>query len=438
MSKEIALARESSRRESYRASELGKLMLDRFATVLERRFLIVSFLPTGLYLAASILVYLSAIGQIATTWDRWTRLSASSQIFLVLGAFCVVWLLAGFLDNQLRNLTQLYEGYVIPGMLRPFAQRAVEWHVRRYNEISGFSLDESVGAAGSGENQESEASAAEPVDVDSEDVYVLYPSDPEHVMPTRLGNIIRSAEEYSMSRYHADYLLIWPRLAHLCTDRFIADYESVRASVDFMIVVSFLGALFAATGGSTAVVFGNSVLVFASLTLTGAMVAWIGYRGALSAAVEYGEQMRASVDLYRWSLLRQLGYPPPSGIENEQGFWEDFEATLRQGGPERFLITCQRQSGTKGAGGTRRPRIRTESPSRQGRACWPESHLLTRLMEPLSSQRRRDDFEQVRQEQRRRIPHEPGDSLGGRWVIAVPSCWRRGVDFQARLVESIT
>ena len=152
-------------------------------------------------------------------------------------------------------------------------------------------------------------------------------------MPTTFGNVIRAAEDYAQSRYSADYLIVWPRLAHVCSERFVMDYEAMRADVDFLLVVATYSGLFAAVGGGLVLYQGASVLLFVACVLMGVLVAHIAYRTAIKAAVEYGEQMRASMDLFRLDLLQQLRYAAPTGAEDERAIWREFDSMLKRGHP---------------------------------------------------------------------------------------------------------
>jgi hypothetical protein len=289
---------------------------------LERRFLLVCFLPTLIFVWAVVGVWGAAGGQVAAAWQRWTGYSFSTQLTILFAALIVVWLAAGFLDSQLRNLTQLYEGYTLLRLMPRASQRATAWHRLRRAEVFGTRpADSPTGSEG----------ANDATDEYVEETFVQYPDDPDHVMPTRLGNAIRSAEEYSKSRYDADYLLVWPRLAHMCTERFVADYEGFRSAMQFSMVVSFFSGLFVPVAGVTVVIRSGPLWLFLLCVAGGAVLAYAGYATAVTSAGEWGEQIRASVDLFRNDLLRQLRYALPDDVEQEKSIWCEFEESLRLG-----------------------------------------------------------------------------------------------------------
>lgn len=322
-------------------------LADRFASMLERRFLLVAFLPILIFGVALGLVALLADEQVQRAMRLWNAQTGSLQIALVLGALAVVWLAAGFLDSQLRNLTQLFEGYTLLRLLPRLAEAAVSRHRQLLQDSSPVHIVQEPGAPQSApgdlssDGHQPPPGAASAVTSASglperggsyaEELFIRYPDSTDAVLPTRLGNIIRSAEEYAQTRYGADYLVVWPRLAHLCSERFVLDYEAARAALDFLLVVTFLSALFTAVGGTVVLVLTGPIWLFVGCVAGGALLARLSYETAVGAAVEYGEQIRASMDLFRLDLLRQMNYPAPQGSREEAALWAEFEASLKRG-----------------------------------------------------------------------------------------------------------
>jgi hypothetical protein len=48
------------------------------------------------------------------------------------------------------------------------------------------------------------------------------------------------------------------------------------------------------------------------------LLAWVSYRGAVAAALDYGEMLVALVDLYRFDLYRQLHEGFPANLDHER------------------------------------------------------------------------------------------------------------------------
>ncbi|MGH3915375.1 MAG: hypothetical protein ACRDTC_18500 [Pseudonocardiaceae bacterium] len=330
-------------------------LLDRFASVLERRFLLVAFLPVLIFVVALTSVAAVAAGESTELLTAWSRFPPSVQIVSILSSLALVWLLAGFVDSQLRNLTQLFEGYPLQAVAPKLAARAAAWHVARQRELSPvLPVSPPPDVKNKITDEDLAETAKQSLNTNgryAEELFVLYPEDSDAILPTRLGNIIRAAEDYSESRYGADYLVVWPRLAHLCSERFVQDYELVRANVDFLLVVSFLSALFGFLGGSIVLIYSGPVALFLASVLFGFGLAHLSYSSAVSAAVEYGEQIRASVDLYRLDLLRQLKFRQPSNVLEETAIWSEFDDFLRKGHPRRsnYVFTPRSTDAAPGA-----------------------------------------------------------------------------------------
>lgn len=315
-------------------------LVDRVASVLERRFLLVAFLPTLIFGAGLTAVAVVAGHHQAAAAAWLARAPAVTLLLMTSAALGVAWLVAGFVDSQLRNLTQLFEGYVLEQRIPKTLERARQWHRERAASTTPLVVVR-VPAALTPEATSNDAidggAQAQPFTPQNssgeyaEEAFVLYPEDQDDVLPTRFGNVIRAAEDYAHSRYGADYLLVWPRLAHLCSERFVRDYEEVRASVDFLLVVSSYFAAFAIFGGVIILFEAGPILMFAASVLGSFAAAHLVYKCAVGAAIEYGEQIRASMDLYRLELLRQLRYPDPTTREEEAAHWREFEAALKRG-----------------------------------------------------------------------------------------------------------
>ena len=161
----------------------------------------------------------------------------------------------------------------------------------------------------------------------------LFPADPAWLLPTRLGNALRAAETRAGESYGLDAVVAWPRLYPLLRD-------PVRALVDDQRDALDLAARFCAVFGAAAVLslallatHGWWLLVPAACLL----LAWLSYRGAVAAAVAYGEGIHAGIDLHRFDLLAALHLPLPSTLEQERAINEQLSLFLRQNWPADFV-----------------------------------------------------------------------------------------------------
>jgi len=143
------------------------------------------------------------------------------------------------------------------------------------------------------------------------------PKRKELILPTRLGNVMRSYEYYPFHQYGMDAIVFWPRLIAMIDEQCSAAIDDAKSSFDFMINCSALSALLALLLLGVELLFPTrlaqpihwqlwlpwllAISVFAGL-------AWLFYQGAIISAAARGEVIKGAFDLYRCKLLEQLGY----------------------------------------------------------------------------------------------------------------------------------
>jgi hypothetical protein len=147
----------------------------------------------------------------------------------------------------------------------------------------------------------------------------------ERLLPTRLGNRLRAAEDYAWHHYGLATGVVWPRLWGVMPEgaqkEIIDARKRLDAAVRFLLW-SFL--LLAWTFWAWYWVI--------PLALLG--MVW-GYWQALEAAGVYGELLRAAFDIHRGALYKALRWPLPTNPaeEHQRGrqltnyLWRGSEAT---------------------------------------------------------------------------------------------------------------
>jgi len=265
----------------------------------------------GLVLPA--LVFLAGIGALIATergWSRtlawWSRLDASRRTLLILAAVCALILFATFLGAALMTLTRLLEGYW-SRLAAPLAWLGRWWQRRRRRWIK--KIPNGIGALR--DHQE-------------------FPDNDGDLLPTRLGNAMRAAERYSNNedRWALDAVFWWSRLNLVLPDPARQAVEDCRAALDQLVVLTWLAMAF----GLTAAGFGAArelrVEVWAPCAGGGLVLAWLCYRAAVAAAVNFGEQVRACFDLYRTAVLTKLGWEVPARWSEERALWQALQQQL--------------------------------------------------------------------------------------------------------------
>jgi hypothetical protein len=137
---------------------------------------------------------------------------------------------------------------------------------------------------------------------------------PPLVMPTRLGNALRAAEDRAGRRYGLDAITAWPRLYPLLSERVRVLIDDQRAQMD--VAARFTVVLLAASLGGVALLIAHPVWLLLPAATLG--LAWLSYRGACSAAIGYGDGLETAFDLHRLDLRTHLHLPLPATLEEER------------------------------------------------------------------------------------------------------------------------
>lgn len=145
--------------------------------------------------------------------------------------------------------------------------------------------------------------------------------DPDRLLPTGLGNALRSAEDRAGIRYGVETVTIWPRLfAVLPKDvQEAIDDEVVQLDVSSRLTVTW--SLTAATG---------SVLLLAHpiatwrhpgwLVLVAAVwgLAWLSYMAAVESALAHGVDVEVAIDLHRDLVVQAMRLQPTERLSQER------------------------------------------------------------------------------------------------------------------------
>jgi hypothetical protein len=199
-----------------------------------------------------------------------------------------------------------------------------------------------------------------------------YPSPAGNILPTRFGNILRSAESYPNEQYKIDSVVMWPRLIHVMDPAYYAKMDESNNGLSFLVNSMLLsGALailcilasayqFSATGvvrnvteeratkqATVADATGASreepfeLLYFVPLEVTERAqreyrerswlyligsglfmaAALFFYNASLPAARQYGNLIRSAYDLFRFDLMKALKLPRPKSPAVELNTW---------------------------------------------------------------------------------------------------------------------
>jgi len=284
------------------------------------RFGLVSLLPTAML--AVIVLFLvwggapqdapdvDALLDRAQDLDGWSL----ALLFLALSVFTLV------VEPLQLLLVRVLEGY-FPG---PFGRPGTSRQRRRWAALDARTRHQ--GSAPTPEQVLAMGAAAS-------ELRRRFPADPGHLLPTALGNALRAAESGAGEPYGLDAVVVWPRLYPLLSEGTRAVVDDQRDGLDRAVRFCAAFALAALVSVVLLATHGWWLLVpVVSLAL-----AWISYRGAVQAAMAYGEGIRVAIDLHRFDMLAALHLALPPTLEEERAGNARLSSFLLQGHPADFV-----------------------------------------------------------------------------------------------------
>jgi len=156
----------------------------------------------------------------------------------------------------------------------------------------------------------------------------LYPDELDAVLPTRLGNVIRSFESYSWRQYRMRAVALWPRLATLLDESYAGLIDDAKSALDFMLNASLLCGALATLTATAHLVFPAGLATARVLVPLAAELAvlcslsYFFYLAAIPRANSWGLMIKGAFDLFRGKLLESLGYRfQPKSLEEERALW---------------------------------------------------------------------------------------------------------------------
>lgn len=136
----------------------------------------------------------------------------------------------------------------------------------------------------------------------------------ERVLPTRLGNILRSIEESAGERYGLNTITVWPRLHQLASDPLREQLQRARDDYDTAARMCAGLAVFAAVTAALLIPEGGW---WRALPFVLSLLSWIAYRSACAGARYWGLLVHTAFDLHRFDLLTRLRVELPATRSEE-------------------------------------------------------------------------------------------------------------------------
>lgn len=289
------------------------------------RFNLVGVLPTVMLFLFVLALYWSGAPQhspdMRAVVERVEQVGGKEGILLALG----VLLFALLMQPLQLSLVRVLEGYwdvsLLPSVGALLSRPGKWWHGRRRRKLKEQTqLRKQKGDIKPTPQEEARVAVAD------WRLRRSYPA-PHRLLPTALGNALRAAEDVPYQRYGLDGVVIWPRLYPLLPPSMTGILTDRRNQLDLaarFCAVFLLCAIF-----SLFFLYSHGwwLLVPAFMLL----LARLSYRGAVAAAVAYGESVQSAFDLYRFELHKALRIPAPSNLQAEKKTNQLITRFLRQG-----------------------------------------------------------------------------------------------------------
>lgn len=299
--------------------------LQEFKNLFGRGFLLGVLSPVLIFVGTSLILYYEIAQGAGTALAKWEKLSLQNQVLSVLVGLTVITVLAYLVYNFQYSITRLFEGYW-PRLriLNALRSLRIKLYRRRWEYLEAL-----VRLGG--------ITATEEAAIRWEQI-TFYPSRNNlgKLMPTRLGNILRASEIYPYDRYGIDSIIIWTRLHLLLTKEVLGPLESNQTTIDFMLLMSVLAAIFTLIWCPLLAFFTNRWVLFVLCSL-GWPLAWICYQNAVQRALAYSEQFKVIFDLHRNDLLKALNLPIEEVKERER--WNCISDFFQYGTPIPHALT---------------------------------------------------------------------------------------------------
>lgn len=153
----------------------------------------------------------------------------------------------------------------------------------------------------------------------------------ETVKATVLGNTIEAYNQYPFKRYSMEAEIFWPRLHYVIKAEFLPLVQEPRILLDFSVTMASLALIF----GFIVLLAGPwiwfNVWLWSFLAAFSFVVSFFFYRLSIKAAVQLGEIIRSSFDLFRLDLMAALNRPHPQTLRAEREQWSELSRHIVYG-----------------------------------------------------------------------------------------------------------
>jgi hypothetical protein len=299
-------------------TELNKL--------LGRDFLIGFLLPSLVFLVTTSLSWSHAGQPLA-----WLKLNPEDPFKETAVLAMVAFALAVLLQAINRELFRLLEGYWPPRLRKPLSQ----YQQKCFRELHCKVAD--LMAARAAHDTEDSGTPfpqrAELIEL-SEQAAGRFPSEESLVLPTTFGNTARAYEDYPRVMYGFESIGGWARIQTVISKQAADLLSKVRGRVDLWLNLFFLTWVILVEEFWLAWNYQKTELLL--LVVGGLLFAAFAYSRARSSAERYGDQVKATYDVYLGDLCGKLGFKLSLDAEQNRKFWVAYSRAFVYRQPERI------------------------------------------------------------------------------------------------------
>ena len=275
-----------------------------------RYFTVVSALPSAAFTAyVYVLVRSSVPGAGRSDWARAVTFQLSDLAVLTVASF-VVALALHLMQFAMIQVLEGYWGAAAPA--RRLALLRIMHHRRRLQALKDAEREALQSLQAMPASRRPDSIDATPAAVEaalwaaeSGRLKASNPADRAHILPTRLGNVLRRYEMTAGAPYGLRVIDALPRLA-MVAQRAEVDYlQDQRMQLELAVRTCVLALL----ASVVTVVFMVRHPAWLLVALVPYAVSYAAYRGAVTVAHEYGTAMSVLAELNRFTLYDRLQLP---------------------------------------------------------------------------------------------------------------------------------
>lgn len=302
-----------------------------------KAFIPAVWIPLLIFSAAILTVYFSGQGSLVSNWQKFWTFNIEIKILLISTFLIIVTLIALVVHYLQVPISRLFEGYwqAIPFFRSVVASSKKNYYRKQFLRYFNIldTLEESIPSLELEIQKDKQPSPQKLLELETQEAKFDFfsgkltrefppPRFQQQIMPTRLGNIYKAAELYSLDRYGVDSIVFWPRLLEVLPQTFLERLQETKIAVDTLLLFSLLCIVFSLMAVPY-VLFCKIGLILLMICALGIPLGWLLYQSALLPATVYSELIRVAYDLYRRDLIHKFGLQLPNALIEERKLWKE-------------------------------------------------------------------------------------------------------------------